>query len=139
MACPVAADARPRTVAVGDLHGSDCGRVAVPERHHAVLPRAAGQALNRSGRGLERKRDFTVAELQAAGYDLQTPEGTFYLWVRSPIPTMFHVCPNARQAVLVLPGTTCASPGRFRISLTGTAEMIERSLPAFRDATSGGS
>jgi len=36
--------------------------------------------------------------------------------------------------VLVLPGTTCESPGHFRISLTGTPEMIERSLPVLRAA-----
>jgi hypothetical protein len=35
----------------------------------------------------------------------------------------------------VLPGTTCASPGHFRISLTGTIDMIERSLPVFRNVT----
>jgi aspartate aminotransferase len=87
---------------------------------------------------LERKRDFTVAGLGDAGYDLQTPEGTFYLWVRSPDPDdVAFVQMLAKKGVLVLPGTTCASPGHFRISLTGTAEMIERSLPAFRDAISG--
>jgi aspartate aminotransferase len=85
---------------------------------------------------LERKRDLLVAELGAAGYDLQPPEGTFYLWVRSPDPNdVAFVETLAEQGVLVLPGTTCASPGHFRISLTGTAEMIERSLPVFRAAT----
>ena len=87
---------------------------------------------------LERKRDFTVAELGEAGYDLGSPEGTFYLWVRSPDPDdVAFVEMLAKQGVLVLPGTTCASPGHFRISLTGTGEMIERSLPIFRDAISG--
>lgn len=86
---------------------------------------------------LERKRDRFVAELGRAGYDLQPPEGTFYLWVRSPDPDdVAFVQRLARQGVLVLPGTTCASPGHFRISLTGTAEMIERSLPVFQTAMS---
>ena len=40
----------------------------------------------------------------------------------------------AKEGVLVLPGSTCGSPGHFRISLTGTAEMIDRSLPVFRAA-----
>ena len=85
---------------------------------------------------LERKRDLLVAELGDAGYDLRPPEGTFYLWVRSPGPNdVAFVEMLAEQGVLVLPGTTCASPGHFRISLTGTAEMIERSLPVFRAAT----
>jgi aspartate aminotransferase len=86
---------------------------------------------------LERKRDHFVAELGAAGYDLRSPEGTFYLWVRSPDPDdVVFVEQLAKEGVLVLPGTTCAAPGNFRISLTGTAEMIERSLPVFRKAIS---
>ena len=84
---------------------------------------------------LERKRDLFVDELRHAGYELQPPEGTFYLWVRSPDPTdVAFVQLLAKQGVLLLPGSTCASPGHFRISLTGTAEMIERSLPVFRKA-----
>ncbi|HLF43834.1 MAG TPA: aminotransferase class I/II-fold pyridoxal phosphate-dependent enzyme [Acidimicrobiia bacterium] len=86
---------------------------------------------------LERKRDLFVAELGEAGYELRPPEGTFYLWVRSPDPDDVAFAQGlAKQGVLVLPGTTCASPGHFRISLTGTAEMIERSLPVFRKAIS---
>jgi aspartate aminotransferase len=84
---------------------------------------------------LERKRDLFVAELSQAGYDLRSPEGTFYLWVRSPDPDdLAFVERLAKEGVLVLPGTTCGSPGYFRISLTGTAEMIEKSLPVFRSA-----
>jgi aspartate aminotransferase len=85
---------------------------------------------------LERKRDLLVDELGQAGYDLQSPEGTFYLWARSPDPNdVAFVETLAKQGVLVLPGTTCASPGHFRISLTGTIDMIERSLPVFRNVT----
>jgi aspartate aminotransferase len=84
---------------------------------------------------LERKRDVFVTELGRAGYDLQSPEGTFYLWVRSPDPDdVVFVERLAKEGVLVLPGTTCGSPGHFRISLTGTADMIEASLPVFRAA-----
>jgi aspartate aminotransferase len=85
---------------------------------------------------LERKRDLLVDELGQAGYELKPPEGTFYLWVRSPDPNdVAFVETLADQGVLVLPGTTCASPGHFRISLTGTGDMLERSLPVFRGAT----
>jgi aspartate aminotransferase len=84
---------------------------------------------------LERKRDLFVTELREAGYDLQAPEGTFYLWARSPDPDdSAFVERLAKEGVLVLPGSTCGAPGHFRISLTGTAEMIEKSLPVFRAA-----
>jgi aspartate aminotransferase len=84
---------------------------------------------------LERKRNLFVTELREAGYDLQPPEGTFYLWVRSPdSDDSAFVERLAKEGVLVLPGSTCGAPGYFRISLTGTAEMIEKSLPVFRAA-----
>jgi aspartate aminotransferase len=82
---------------------------------------------------LELKRDLFVSELQEMGYDLQPPQGTFYLWVRSPDPDdQAFALRLAEQGVLVLPGTTCAVPGHFRVTLTGTSEAISRSLPAFR-------
>jgi aspartate aminotransferase len=87
---------------------------------------------------LERKRDLFVAELGDAGYQLWKPEGTFYLWVRSPDPDdVAFVEMLARDRVLVLPGSTCGAPGFFRISLTATTEMIEDSLPVFRAAVAG--
>jgi aspartate aminotransferase len=83
---------------------------------------------------LERKRDLFVTELQAAGYDLRMPQGTFYLWLRSPDPDdASFVRRLAERGVLVLPGSTCAAPGHFRITFTDTAEMIQRSLPVFRE------
>ncbi len=87
---------------------------------------------------LEKKRDYLVEALAAFGYDLRPPEGTFYLWVRSPIPDdQAFVSRLAESNVLVLPGATCASPGHFRISLTGTMEMIDRALPTFEAAIGG--
>lgn len=87
---------------------------------------------------LEGKRDLLVTELRRAGYDLRSPEGTFYLWARSPQPDDLGFARDlAEQGVLVLPGATCASPGYFRISLTATPEMVERGLPVFHRAVSG--
>ena len=40
----------------------------------------------------------------------------------------------ARDKVLVLPGQVVEMPGYFRISLTATDDMVERSLPAFERA-----
>jgi aspartate aminotransferase len=87
---------------------------------------------------LEAKRDRLAGELTAAGYNLRLPEGTFYLWVRSPDPDDVAFCRSlADKHVLVLPGATCEVPGHFRISLTASQEMIDRALPAFRAAAGG--
>jgi aspartate aminotransferase len=83
---------------------------------------------------LERKREVFSEGLESAGHELRRPEGTFYLWVRSPDPDDGAFANRlANESVLVLPGSTCAAPGFFRISLTGTIDMIERSLPVFRN------
>jgi aspartate aminotransferase len=84
---------------------------------------------------LEEKRDFLVAGLQDAGFDLQAPQGTFYLWVRSPDPDdAVFTRRLAEDGVLALPGSTCAAPGYFRVTLSGSTEMIEASLPVFQNA-----
>ena len=86
---------------------------------------------------LESKRDRFADDLEAIGYELRRPEGTFYLWLRSPDPDDAAFAKRlAAQGVLVLPGGTCNAPGYFRISLTATNDMIDRSLPVFRDAIS---
>ena len=84
---------------------------------------------------IERKRDTVSAALRDAGYELRTPEGAFYLWVRSPDPDDAAFCRLlAEQKVLVLPGSICEVPGHFRISLTATPEMVDRAIPVFQDA-----
>ena len=84
---------------------------------------------------LEAKRDRLTGELRRAGYELRPPEGTFYLWVRSPVPDDIAFSRAlADHKVLVLPGTTCEAPGYFRISLTATDDMIDRALPALAAA-----
>jgi len=104
---------------------------------NAVLQYAVGdlEALSIDLVDLEAKRDRVVAELTDAGYHLRSPEGTFYLWVRSPEADDRAFCNRlAERKVLVLPGTICEVPGYFRVSLTAGNEMIDRALPVFRSA-----
>ena len=84
---------------------------------------------------LQAKRDRLAGELTASGYQLRVPEGTFYLWVRSPEPDDVAFCRRlADRNVLILPGTIFEVPGHFRISLTASNDMIERALPVFHAA-----
>src|SRR5215216_3589757 len=84
---------------------------------------------------LERRRDLMVDALTGMGYQVHRPEGTFYLFPRSPIAddeTFAHLL--AEQQILVMPGTMFETPGFFRICLTATEETCERSLPGFAAA-----
>ncbi len=104
---------------------------------NAVLQYAIGdlEGLSIDLADLEGKRDLMVRELRAAGYDLRVPEGTFYLWVRSPDPDDEAFCRRlADRQVLVMPGVVFEVPGHFRISLTGSRDMLDRAIPGFRAA-----
>jgi aspartate aminotransferase len=84
---------------------------------------------------LQFKRDWLVRELSAIGYELHSPEGTFYLLPRSPLANDWaFVELLAQHKVLVLPGEIVEMPGYFRISLTANDAMIERALPGFAAA-----
>ncbi len=86
---------------------------------------------------LQAKRDRMVGALRRLGYDVHVPEGTFYLLPRSPIEDdVAFTDLLAERDVFVLPGSFVELPGYFRISLTATEEMIERSLPGFEAARS---
>lgn len=86
---------------------------------------------------LQRKRDRMVDGLTAAGYDVNNPQGTFYLLARSPWADDLAFCRYlAEQDIYVLPGSSFELPGYFRISLTANDEMIDRALPGFAHAIS---
>ncbi|HEV8419719.1 MAG TPA: aminotransferase class I/II-fold pyridoxal phosphate-dependent enzyme [Actinomycetota bacterium] len=86
-------------------------------------------------RHLQEKRDRMVAALRSLGYELNVPEGTFYLLPRAPIPDDLDFADIlAGHDVFVLPGTLVELPGFFRISLTANDEMIDRAIPRFASA-----
>jgi len=104
---------------------------------NALLQHAIGdlEALSVDIAALQARRDRMVPALRGMGYEVSRPEGTFYLMVRSPDPNDLAFTDRlADMGALVLPGTIVECPGWFRISLTASDEMVERSLPAFRTA-----
>ena len=84
---------------------------------------------------LQGKRDYMVGALQEMGYQLHSPEGTFYLLPHSPVKDdvafikLLHT-----YKIFCLPGEVVEMPGYFRISLTANDDMIQRSLPGFAAA-----
>lgn len=81
---------------------------------------------------LQRRRDRMVDALREMGYETIKPEATFYVLVRSPMADDIAFTERlARENVFVMPGKVFELPGWFRISLTATDDMVERSLPGF--------
>jgi aspartate aminotransferase len=87
---------------------------------------------------LQRRRDRLVDALTGMGYHVLRPEGTFYLFPRSPIADdRAFTDLLAERDIFVLPGSMFETPGYFRISLTASDDMVERSLPGFAAAIAG--
>jgi aspartate aminotransferase len=84
---------------------------------------------------MQRRRDRVVESLGGMGYDAVSPEGTFYVMVRSPIADDLDFMNRlADEGVFVLPGRMFELPGWFRISLTANDAMVERALGGFERA-----
>lgn len=84
---------------------------------------------------LQRRRDRLVSELRKIGYKVHLPEGTFYLFPRSPLADDWaFIDLLLDQKISCLPGSVVNLPGYFRLSLTANDDMIERSVAGFAAA-----
>jgi aspartate aminotransferase len=96
---------------------------------HAV-PELEAISIDQSA--LSARRDRLMKVLVPSGYEVLSPEGTFYLWGRWPAgdPDTFWNA-LADRDVFVMPGAIMNAPAYFRICLTASDAMVERALPAF--------
>jgi aspartate aminotransferase len=80
---------------------------------------------------LDAWRKRYVDDLTDAGYDVVPPDATLFMYVRTPSGADdFDFTERlARAGVLVLPAPVFHDAGAFRLSLTGSEDMLERALP----------
>jgi aspartate aminotransferase len=83
---------------------------------------------------LQRRRDRLCDGLQAAGYRVTRPRGSFYVLVETPAPEEAFCEWMAARDVFVMPGSLCGIPGHVRLSLTASDQMVEWALPKFKEA-----
>ncbi|QEN09721.1 pyridoxal phosphate-dependent aminotransferase [Oceanispirochaeta crateris] len=83
----------------------------------------------------QKKRDLLGQILTDCGFDLELPEGTFYLFPRAPLgDDMMVVNYLQEQNILAVPGRGFGMPGYFRLSYCVNDDMILRSEKAFKRA-----
>jgi len=81
------------------------------------------------------KRDRLCDALEAMGYRAPRPEGSFYVFPRTPIADdIAFIGILQEEGVLAVPGSGFGRSGYMRLSLTISAPEIERSLPGFERA-----
>jgi aspartate aminotransferase len=83
----------------------------------------------------QRRRDLMYDGLHRIGYEVLKPEGTFYIFPKTPIPDDFAFMRILLEdGVLAVPGSGFGRSGYLRLSLTVPQETIQRSLPVFERA-----
>jgi aspartate aminotransferase len=83
----------------------------------------------------EHKRNVLCDALAAIGYEVRRPEGSFYIFLKTPIPDDIAFTQLlAAEGVLAVPGTGFGRSGYIRLSLTIPLERIEKSIRGFERA-----
>jgi aspartate aminotransferase len=100
----------------------------------ALMQRAVGRLLSlRYEQGwLDQWRSRFLDDLKQAGYGVVPPDGTLFLYVRTPggADDFSFIEKLASHGVLALPAPVFHHAGYFRLSLTGSEDMLERGLAA---------
>lgn len=82
-----------------------------------------------------RRRDLFVKGLKDAGYDLNPPDGAFYIFCKSPLKDdVAFVKHLLKYNILAVPGLGFGGPGYFRCAYCVPEDVISRSLPKFKQA-----
>lgn len=78
-------------------------------------------------------RELLTKGLSELGYEYVEPDGAFYLWVRALESDDEAFCEKAKaHELLLVPATCFKSHGWVRISYCVSADVIKRSMPAFK-------
>jgi aspartate aminotransferase len=81
------------------------------------------------------RRDVMCDALTRMGYSVPKPEGTFYVFPKTPIPDdIAFVRLLAGEGVLGVPGAGFGRAGYLRLSLTVPMSVVQRSLAGFERA-----
>ena len=85
------------------------------------------------------RRDLMVSEMKKAGFELDTPKASFYLWIK--VPRGYSSAQLAarllEKGVVVTPGNGFGEPGEgyFRIALTQKKERLQEAMERIKSVS----
>ena len=108
------------------------GHVCAPSLLQKVIARCTH--LRPDLQSYDRNRKALYEGLSAMGYEMAKPDGAFYLFIKAPGGDANAFSEHAKtKDLLVVPGDGFGCPGYFRICYCVSPEMIQKSLPVFRE------
>lgn len=110
--------------------GRSLGFVCAP----ALFQRVCAKCLGKSSEiSVYRKNcEILYGALTACGFECVSPEGAFYLFMKSPEADAKAFCERAKKyELLLVPSDSFGIPGYVRISYCVAKETVVRALPAF--------
>ena len=108
------------------------GHVCAPSLWQKVIARCVH--LRPDLEAYDKNRKALRDGLTALGYEVANPDGAFYLFVKAPGGDAVAFSEKAKQKdLLLVPGDGFGCPGYFRLCYCVSNEMIQRSLPVFRE------
>ncbi len=108
------------------------GHVCAPSLLQKVIARCAHLRPNLKAYDDNRRRLYEA--LTSYGYEMAKPDGAFYLFIKAPNGDAEAFSEKAKQKdLLIVPGNDFGCPGYFRICYCVKPEMIEKSLPIFKE------
>ena len=108
------------------------GFINAPALMQRVISRIQGVQVNVGE--YQRKRDLLCEGLSSCGYSFAKPEGTFYLFVRSPVDDdVAYVRALQERGILTTPGIGFGGAGYFRIAYCVEDASIRNALPGFAE------
>ncbi len=109
------------------------GFINAPAIWQWVMLEAAEAAIDAAP--YEHKRNVLCDALQAIGYEVRRPEGSFYIFLKTPTPDDIAFTKLlADEGILAVPGVGFGRSGYIRLSLTIPLERIEKSISGFQRA-----
>ena len=128
----------PRAYNNRDLYAAICGAgralgyVCAPSLMQLVVQKCVRAKTNTDA--YKRNRDLIYNALTDIGYTCIKPDGAFYLFVKSLEPDANAFSERAKgYGLLLVPSDSFGVKGFVRLAYCVSADMIKRSLPAFRD------
>ncbi|HYA13285.1 MAG TPA: pyridoxal phosphate-dependent aminotransferase [Syntrophales bacterium] len=115
------------------LYNRTLGFVNAPALMQRVIAKIQGTTVD--VKEYRRKRELLCDGLSSIGYDFLTPDGTFYLFPRTPIDDDIEfVKALTKRRILTVPGSGFGWPGNFRIAFCVDDATIVNSMKGFEEA-----